>query len=152
MGGVAAQHAVEKTFLVAQPVQPVALTSQVACCQSRIVSGSHNRRKPTEIARRDPPAGRSVEHRLAPTGTCGGTQGNSPTSHFSESPIKRRAGSKAGAGRAQSKKLRQSLAPASKQPLGSIPEHEQPGHRHFFLCFLWLHSHCLSCFCPWCLC
>ena len=53
-------------------------------------------------------------------------QGSSPTSHFSESPIKRRPGSKASAGRAQSKKLRQSLAPASKQPLGSIPEHEQP--------------------------
>ena len=51
---------------------------------------------------------------------------DSPTSHFSESPIKRRPGSKASAGRAQSKKLRQSLAPASKQPLGSIPEHEQP--------------------------
>ena len=30
-GGVAVQHAVEKTFLVAQPVQPVALTSQVTC-------------------------------------------------------------------------------------------------------------------------
>ena len=44
-------------------------------------------------------------------------QGNSPTSHSSESPIKRRA---------QSKKSRQSLAPASNQPLGSIPEHEQP--------------------------
>ena len=28
------RHAVEKTFLVAQPVQPVALTSQVACFQS----------------------------------------------------------------------------------------------------------------------
>ena len=53
-------------------------------------------------------------------------QSSSPTSHFSESPIKRRPGSKASAGRAQSKKLRQSLAPASKQPLGSIPEHEQP--------------------------
>ena len=53
-------------------------------------------------------------------------QGDSPTSHSSESPIKRRPGSKASAGRAQSKKLRQSLAPASKQPLGSIPEHEQP--------------------------
>ena len=53
-------------------------------------------------------------------------QGSSPASHFSESPIKRRPGSKASAGRAQSKKLRQSLAPASKQPLGSIPEHEQP--------------------------
>ena len=52
-------------------------------------------------------------------------QGSSPTSHFSESPIKRRPGSKAGAGRAQSKKLRKSL-PASRQPLGSIPEHEQP--------------------------
>ena len=35
-GGVAVQHAVEKTFLVAQPVQPVALTSQVACYQSTI--------------------------------------------------------------------------------------------------------------------
>ena len=53
-------------------------------------------------------------------------QGSSPTSHFSESPIKRRPGSKASAGRAQSKKLRKSLAPASRQPLGSIPEHEQP--------------------------
>ena len=53
-------------------------------------------------------------------------QGNSPTSHFSESPIKRRPGSKPIAEKAQSKKLRQSLAPASKQPLGSIPEHEQP--------------------------
>ena len=51
------QHAVEKTFLVAQPVQPVALTSKVACYQSRIiiVSGGLNRRKPAEIARRDPP-------------------------------------------------------------------------------------------------
>ena len=34
--GVAVQHAVEKTFLVAQPVQPVALTSQVVCYQSTI--------------------------------------------------------------------------------------------------------------------
>ena len=33
---------------------------------------------------------------------------------------------KASAGRAQSKKLRKSLAPTSRQPLGSIPEHEQP--------------------------
>ena len=53
-------------------------------------------------------------------------QSSSPTSHFSESPIKRRPGSKASAGRAQSKKLRKSLARASRQPLGSIPEHEQP--------------------------
>ena len=53
-------------------------------------------------------------------------QGSSPTSHSSESPIKRRPGSKASAGRAQSKKLRKSLATASRQPLGSIPEHEQP--------------------------
>ena len=53
-------------------------------------------------------------------------QGDSSTSHSSESPIKRRPGSKASAGRAQSKKLRQLLAPASKQPPGSIPEHEQP--------------------------
>ena len=51
---------------------------------------------------------------------------SSPTSHFSESPIKRRPGSKASAGRAQSKKLRKSLAPTSRQPLGGIPEHEQP--------------------------
>ena len=34
--GAAMQHAVEKTFLVAQPVQPVALTSQVACYQSTV--------------------------------------------------------------------------------------------------------------------
>ena len=51
---------------------------------------------------------------------------SSPTSHSSESPVKRRPGSKASAGRAQSKKLRKSLAPTSRQPLGSIPEHEQP--------------------------
>ena len=54
------------------------------------------------------------------------TPSSSPTSHSSESPIKRRPGSKASAGRAQSKKLRKSLAPTSRQPLGSIPEHEQP--------------------------
>ena len=35
-GGVTMRHAVEKTVLVAQPVQPVALTSPVACCQSAI--------------------------------------------------------------------------------------------------------------------
>ena len=51
---------------------------------------------------------------------------SSPTLQSSESPIKRRPGSKASAGRAQSKKLRKSLAPPSRQPLGSIPEHEQP--------------------------
>ena len=51
---------------------------------------------------------------------------SSPTSQSSESPIKRRPGSKASARRAQSKKLRKSLAPPSRQPLGSIPEHEQP--------------------------
>ena len=33
---VAMQHAVEKTFLVAQPVQLVALTSPVACYQAVI--------------------------------------------------------------------------------------------------------------------
>ena len=51
---------------------------------------------------------------------------SSPTSPSSESPIKRRPGSKASAGRAQSKKLRKSPAPPSRQLLGSIPEHEQP--------------------------
>ena len=51
---------------------------------------------------------------------------SSPTSQSSESPIKRRPGSKASAGRAHSKKLRKSPAPPSRQPLGSIPEHEQP--------------------------
>ena len=51
---------------------------------------------------------------------------SSPTSQSSESPIKRRPGSKASAGRAQSKKLRKSPAPPSRQPLSSIPEHEQP--------------------------
>ena len=56
----------------------------------------------------------------------GESPSSSPTSHSSESPIKRRPGSKASAGRAQSKKLRKSLTPASRQPLGSIPEHEQP--------------------------
>ena len=50
----------------------------------------------------------------------------SPTSHSSQSPIKRRPGSKANAGRAQPKKSRKSLASTSRQPLGSIPEHEQP--------------------------
>ena len=53
-------------------------------------------------------------------------QSSSPTSQSSESPIKRRPGSKASAGRAQSKKLRKSPAPPSRQSLGSIPEHEQP--------------------------
>ena len=50
----------------------------------------------------------------------------SPISHSSESPIKRRPGSKANAGRAQPKKSRKSIASTSRQPLGSIPEHEQP--------------------------
>ena len=44
---VALQHAVEKTFLVAQPVQLVALTSPVACYQAVIISGGHSKpRKP----------------------------------------------------------------------------------------------------------
>ena len=51
---------------------------------------------------------------------------SSPTSHSSESPIKRRPGSKANAGRAQPKKSRKSLASTSRPPLGSIPEHGQP--------------------------
>ena len=46
-------------------------------------------------------------------------------SHSSQSPIKRRPGTKASAGRAQSKKLRQSVGQASKPPLGSTPEHGQ---------------------------
>ena len=61
------QHAVEKTFLVSQPVQPVALTSKVACYQSRIVSGGLNRQKPAEIARRDPPPGGEVGSALIGT-------------------------------------------------------------------------------------
>ena len=52
-------------------------------------------------------------------------QDDSSPSHSSESPIKRRPGTKASAGRAQSKKLRQSVGQASKPPLGSIPEHGQ---------------------------
>ena len=52
-------------------------------------------------------------------------QEDSSPSHSSESPIKRRPGTKASAGRAQSKKLRQSVGQASKPPLGSIPEHGQ---------------------------
>ena len=49
------QHAVEKTFLVVQPVQPVALTS-----------GGHNRRKPAgDGAKRHPPEGRSAQRPLA---------------------------------------------------------------------------------------
>ena len=52
-------------------------------------------------------------------------QDESSPSHSSESPIKRRPGTKASAGRAQSKKLRQSAGQASKPPLGSIPEHGQ---------------------------
>ena len=51
---------------------------------------------------------------------------DSPISHSSESPIKRRAGPKAHTGRAQPKKSRKSLASTSRQPLGSVPEHEQP--------------------------
>ena len=51
---------------------------------------------------------------------------DSPRSHSSESPIKRRPGPKAHTGRAQPKKSRKSLASTSRQPLGSFPEHEQP--------------------------
>ena len=51
---------------------------------------------------------------------------SSPTSYSSESPIKRRPGSKANAGRAQPKKSRKSIASTSRPPLGSIPEHGQP--------------------------
>ena len=50
-------------------------------------------------------------------------QDDSSPSHSSESPIKRRPGSKASAGRGQSKKLRQSAGQSSTLPLGSIPEH-----------------------------
>ena len=52
-------------------------------------------------------------------------QEDSPPSHSSESPIKRRPGPKAIAGRGHSKKLRQSADQASQLPLGSIPEHGQ---------------------------
>ena len=52
-------------------------------------------------------------------------QDDSSPSHSSESPIKRRPGSKASAGRGQSKKLRESADQASQPPLGSIPEHGQ---------------------------
>ena len=48
---------------------------------------------------------------------------DSPGSHFSESPIKRRPGPKAHTGRAQPKKLRKSPASTSRQPLDSVPEH-----------------------------
>ena len=51
---------------------------------------------------------------------------DSPGSHFSESPIKRRPGPKAHTGRAQPKKSRKSPASASRQPLDSVPEHAQP--------------------------
>ena len=51
---------------------------------------------------------------------------DSSRSHSSESPIKRRPGPKAYTGRAQPKKSRKSLASTSRQPLGSVPEHEQP--------------------------
>ena len=52
-------------------------------------------------------------------------QNDSSPSHSSESPIKRRPGTKASAGRGQPKKLRPSAGQASKPPLGSIPEHGQ---------------------------
>ena len=51
---------------------------------------------------------------------------DSPRSHSSESPIKRRPGPKAHTGRAQPKKSRKSLASTFRQPLNSVPEHEQP--------------------------
>ena len=51
---------------------------------------------------------------------------DSPRSHSSESPIKRRPGPKAHTGRVQPKKSRKSLASTSRQPLGSVSEHEQP--------------------------
>ena len=52
---------------------------------------------------------------------------DSPRSHSSESPIKRRPGPKAHTGRAQPKKSRKSLASTSRQPLGSVPEHGRDG-------------------------
>ena len=52
-------------------------------------------------------------------------QEDSSPSHSSEFPIERRPGSKASAGRGQSKKLQQSAGQASKLPLGSIPQHGQ---------------------------
>ena len=51
---------------------------------------------------------------------------DSPGSHFSESPIKRRPGPKAHTGRVQPKKSRKSPASTSRQPLDSVPEHAQP--------------------------
>ena len=51
---------------------------------------------------------------------------DSPGSHFSESPIKRRPGPKAHTGRAQPKKSCKSPASTSRQPLDSVPEHAQP--------------------------
>ena len=51
---------------------------------------------------------------------------DSPGSHFSESPIKRRPGPKAHTGRAQPKKSRKSPASTSRQLLDSVPEHAQP--------------------------
>ena len=49
------QHAVEKTFLVAQPVQPVALTSQVATNRQSISGGHNHRRKPAGNGAKRPP-------------------------------------------------------------------------------------------------
>ena len=53
-------HAVEKTFLVAQPVQLVALTSPVACYQAVIISGGHS--KPRK------PAGKGAKGHTPPKG------------------------------------------------------------------------------------
>ena len=52
-------------------------------------------------------------------------QKDSFPSHSSELPIKRRPGSKAGAGRGQSKRLRESADQTFQPPLRSIPEHGQ---------------------------
>ena len=56
--GGAMLHAVEKTFLVAQPAQLVALTSPVACYQAVINQCGHSKRRK--------PAGKGVKKYTAP--------------------------------------------------------------------------------------
>ena len=67
-GGAAMRHAVEKTFLVAQPVQPVALTSPVACYQSAINKWGAIIDESLQIMVRKGPEGRSAQHSLAHKG------------------------------------------------------------------------------------
>ena len=94
-------------------------SEEVGDCLSNRPASSSSRPVNNEMLEENGEDGRAI----SPQG--GDPQDDSSPSHSSESPIKRRPGPKASAGRGQSKKLRQSAEQASQLPLGSIPEHGQ---------------------------